>query len=110
MILGIAWARRVYERARRLLFLSFIASGNNFLHFLVVTKFFGVDAAAASEGRNNGRVAIDIHLRHLGFNDLEVSIGFHSHDLPPTPGDITHYITEIVFWDCHLDIVDRFQE
>jgi len=71
-----------------------------------VAELLGVQTASAGEGAQVGGVVVQLHLRHLGPDDLERSLGVHAQDFASAAGEVAHDGTHEFLGHADIDLGD----
>ena len=78
-------------------------------HVLVVAEFLAVQAPAAGEGAQVGGVVVQLHLRHLGPDDLERPLRVHAQDFAAATGEVAHDGPHEFLRHADLDLGDGLE-
>ena len=81
-----------------------------FGNLFVVGEQRSIDAASLRHGTKDRRVLVDLSQRHIGLDDLEMTVGFHTEDLAAPSGNISHHIAHVLIRHSDGNLVDRFEQ
>src|SRR4030095_16676259 len=79
-------------------------------HFFLATELLGVNAASAGKRAQDTCVAVEFHRGNVGADDLKLSLDICVENSAATAGKIAHDFAHAIFWNAHLDLVDRFEQ
>src|SRR4029077_4305040 len=69
-----------------------------------------VKAASAGKRAQDTCVAVEFHRGNAGADDLKLSVDIRAENSPATAGKIAHDFAHAIFWNAHLDQIDRFEQ
>src|SRR6201993_188803 len=79
-------------------------------HFFVATELLGVYAASAGKRAQDTCVAVEFHRGNVGADDLKLSVDIRAENAPAAAGKTAHDFAHAIFWNAHLDQIDRFEQ
>src|SRR5213076_1434448 len=79
-------------------------------HFFVATEMLGVNAPSPGERAQDTCVTVEFHRGNVGADDLKLSVDIRAKNSPATAGKIAHDFAYAIFWNAHLDQIDRFEQ
>src|SRR5438046_8924212 len=70
----------------------------------------GVNAPSPGERAQDTCVTVEFHRGNVGADDLKLSVDIRAKNSPATAGEIAHDFADAIFWNAHLDQIDRSEQ